>query len=90
MQAIFREMYWFKFGKKLQKEVKWDNIQRAYHVVEVVAMEVYAKNGWQFLFRLCEWYELSYNLEQFTFIIFQIFYWHDDVIIDNDRMHWMM
>ena len=33
---------------------------------------------------------LSYNLEQFTFIIFQICYWHDDVIMDNDRMHWMM
>jgi len=33
---------------------------------------------------------LSYNLEQFTFIFFQICYWHDDVIMDNDRMHWML
>ena len=39
---------------------------------------------WWFLFGLCAWYELSCNLEQFTFTIFEIRHWHDDdVIIDK-------
>lgn len=45
--SIFCKTYWFRFWKLLQKEVEKDDIQRACHAMEVVAMVVYAKNGWR-------------------------------------------
>ena len=64
-----------------------DNIQL---VAVAVVVESFGKIGRQFLFRLCQWYELAYNMEQIIFIFFQICPWHDDVIIENSHMHWMM
>jgi hypothetical protein len=38
MQTIFHGTYWFRFWKLLLKKVERDNIQRACHAVEVVAI----------------------------------------------------
>jgi hypothetical protein len=47
VQVIFRCTHWLRFWRLLQKEESQQQILDASHVLEVVAMEVFANHGWR-------------------------------------------
>jgi hypothetical protein len=53
MQAIFIGAHWFRFWALLQCEDKRETFQRASKALEVIALDVFAKHGWQSNNRLC-------------------------------------
>jgi uncharacterized protein involved in type VI secretion and phage assembly len=44
VETIFRGTYWLRFWRLLQEETEREVIMQAYHAMEVVAMELFAKN----------------------------------------------
>jgi hypothetical protein len=54
MQAIFKGTYWLHCWALLQHEdVTKENIQAMSRILEIMAMEVFARYGWKYNNRLC-------------------------------------
>ena len=53
LQILFRATYLARMWMPLQKEEDRDIISTACRVMESTAMEIFARNGWQFSNRLC-------------------------------------
>ena len=53
LQVIFRGTYWIRFWSLLQKEDGRNHLKWACRLLETVAFEVFAKNGWLSSRRLC-------------------------------------
>jgi hypothetical protein len=53
MQAIFRGAYWLRFWSLLQHEDTKETICSAIRTLEIVALDIFAKNGWRSNNKLC-------------------------------------
>jgi hypothetical protein len=53
MQVIFRGAYWLRFWSLLQHEDTREIICSASKALEIVALDIFAKNGWRSNNRIC-------------------------------------
>lgn len=53
MQAVFRGAYWLQFWSLLQREGAKETVRSASKALEIVALDIFAKNGWRSNNRLC-------------------------------------
>ena len=53
MQAVFRGAYWLRFWSLLHREDTRKTICLVSKALEVVALDIFAKNGWRSNNRLC-------------------------------------
>ena len=53
LQILFRATFLIRTWAILQKVEDRDLIADAYRALEVIAMDIFARNGWQFSNRLC-------------------------------------
>ncbi|RCV10732.1 hypothetical protein SETIT_2G132300v2, partial [Setaria italica] len=51
--AVFRGAYWLRFWSLLQREESRETICSASKALEIVALDIFAKNGWRSNNRLC-------------------------------------
>ncbi|KAG2631366.1 hypothetical protein PVAP13_2NG188200 [Panicum virgatum] len=51
--AVFRGAYWLRFWSLLQREDTRKTVCLASKALEVVALDIFAKNGWRSNNRLC-------------------------------------
>jgi hypothetical protein len=58
IQAIFTGSYWLRLWSLLQSEDTREIIRSASKALEVVALDIFARNGWKSNNRLCFWFSL--------------------------------
>jgi hypothetical protein len=53
MQVVFRKAYWLRFWFLLQCEDTRKSVRVTSKALQVIALEIFAKNGWRNNNRLC-------------------------------------